>query len=499
MEKNIYFLIFICFSILYGCTDKQDGQQVQDNETILKYDGSNSIAHSFIKKIEENETNLNDILSNSKILLFDYAMRGFNSSNELFYAIPIQDTGLDSISEYLMMKLDAVNEPIENEGYKGLLVVNKDFVLSASLSQDINAVLVFLMWKDGGLDIDSELYNLILKLNFKKGNQINSRSFENYGSYTCDVNFEIDYSFMYGESVKGKKVSWYELRSAYDKAERWVLTHDDNYRERVGHINVSIDTNRFYFLISAPQFSGPEEVESMVNAIMWDVEYNLNVKYAGINLNILYMITTGHGPNSGSGSGSNPGTNPGDSYPPIIPWEPAKPGFPEDNQLDIHRRILRVGFRGSKAFQDSLFKGDSLADSREYRSLGKSYIHALVEPGQTKAQVQSAMGEFFREQMDLYFENGNVVHLGMALHPIIDSYCLGHDKKYWFDNQWHTDVIHCFEETFKLYGNEDAAISALEVLFQYVMVEGQRDVYALFNQWLYSSYYGPLNPYNIKY
>ena len=50
MEKNIYFLIFICFSILYGCTDKQDGQQVQDNETILKYDGSNSIAHSFIKK-----------------------------------------------------------------------------------------------------------------------------------------------------------------------------------------------------------------------------------------------------------------------------------------------------------------------------------------------------------------------------------------------------------------------------------------------------------------
>ena len=87
----------------------------------------------------------------------------------------------------------------------------------------------------------------------------------------------------------------------------------------------------------------------------------------------------------------------------------------------------------------------------------------------------------------------------MALHPIIDSYCLGHDKKYWFDNQWHTDVIHCFEETFKLYGNEDAAISALEVLFQYVMVEGQRDVYALFNQWLYSSYYGPLNPYNIKY
>ena len=155
MEKNIYFLIFICFSILYGCTDKQDGQQVQDNETILKYDGSNSIAHSFIKKIEENETNLNDILSNSKILLFDYAMRGFNSSNELFYAIPIQDTGLDSISEYLMMKLDAVNEPIENEGYKGLLVVNKDFVLSASLSQDINAVLVFLMWKDGGLDIDS--------------------------------------------------------------------------------------------------------------------------------------------------------------------------------------------------------------------------------------------------------------------------------------------------------------------------------------------------------
>lgn len=488
MKKVIYF--FVCFFITttWGCTNEKIMESNQELVKALGYEGSNSIGDAFIEDLQLSDgkrADLELLLGETRSLVLDYAEQGSNIKDGMFYAIPIRNLNSNLIEEYLLATLDMKNGVT---GLDKLMIVNEDVLRNSVVNKQYESY--FYIWNQSDLNIFPSVYSITEDAHaesFFKNNFL--RLSGRYNVYEFKAEYSWDYS-MLAPGVK-KRVSDGTARRNFG----YLVTLMQMECGFEPIYKCEADASSLYLLFYAPTYS-MDEIRTIMETLVVrfkDAVINESIMdFAGLGYESMDYQVNGYGDIPEPEPEPKPEPNPD-------PWEPVELCFPEDNQLDIHRRILRVGFSRTKAFQDSLFKGDSLADSREYRSLGKSYIHALVEPGQTKAQIQSAMGEFFREQMELYFESDNAVYLGMALHPIIDSYCLGHEKRYWFDNQWHTDVIHCFEETFKLYGNEDAAISALEGLFQSIMVEGQRDVYAMFNQWLYSSYYGPLNPYNIKY
>ncbi len=491
MKKNIFFLVFFLFSVFVGCIDEEVVDQYQKEETVLNYNGNNSIGKAFVNGLQISENrgaNLETLLGDSKQLILDYAFQGSNLKDGCFYAIPICNKDQNSIGEYLLATQDLKNRKTDVVGLDEFIVVDENSLANNMSHNQYESY--FLVWDKANLNIKPELNMLATNLN--QESFLESASLRATGRYNV-YEVIIDYSWDYSKLAipTKRKVSNGTVSSAFS----YVVYNMQDECAIEPIYQMRADSSSIYLLFYTPNYS-LGEIKAIMNGLMSDlrdrIENESMTVFIGLDYKYKNIKVYGHG------TIPKPDPDP-DPNPPVNPWEPVEPGFPEDNQLNIHRRILGISFGGSKAFQDSLFKGDSLVDAIKYRSLGKSYIHALVEPGQTDVQVRSLMGSFFREQMELYFESGNAVHLGMALHPIVDSYCLGHEKRYWSDNQWHTDVTHCFEGKFKRYGDEDSAISALGEFFRSIMEEGQQDASAMFNYWLSRSYYGPLHPNNIIY
>ena len=485
MRSKICFLICCCICMLWRCTNEQIEKLQQREDLNLVYNGNNILGKTFIEDLNnknDGKSELKRLLGDSRTLMLDFTLQGCNVNDGCFYAIPICDKTHHITEAYLLATLN--NEEKDIEGLDQLTIVDQESLQSSSKQNQYESY--FLMWNSIGLNIKPELYSIAKKLNEDHFVGI-SRTGQYYQTYDYNANYRWDYSKLIiptFERVTSGTVSL--IFREIIVAMQMMTGIDPVYTVRA-------DTTFLHVSFYAPMYSY-DEIKALTDTfkdqLREHVDHESMLTFMGITYKYFNSKLTGNI----ALPDPDPDPDPDPEYP-VYPWEPI---MPEDNQLEIHRCLLNVAFnRMPKVFRDSLFKGDSLADSRVNRSVGKSYIHALMELGQTEEQTLSDMRLFFIDQMELFFETGNAVNLAMALHPIIDSYCLGHEKRYWMNEEWYYDVIHRFEGKFIFYNDDSAVIKALEDIYQSVIVNGQRDLNTIFNAWLYSFSYGPLNSSNI--
>ena len=103
-------------------------------------------------------------------------------------------------------------------------------------------------------------------------------------------------------------------------------------------------------------------------------------------------------------------------HPDLVPTPPYI--VQETILTDILSKVLtKEQFEGVK-------NGSYAADSYPYQSESYEFIHGLYIGEETRSEGHAQMRQFFIHNAQAFVYHGSYYHLGMALHPIIDTYIL---------------------------------------------------------------------------
>lgn len=105
----------------------------------------------------------------------------------------------------------------------------------------------------------------------------------------------------------------------------------------------------------------------------------------------------------------------------------------------VHNTIIDVALKGKIDYVDlqKVKDGSKKADSYPYQKTEYCYMHFLREKNQSLVAAESLLRTFFIEKINLFYDIHNpnrYVDLGMALHPIMDSYAPAHYRMQFFDS-----------------------------------------------------------------
>lgn len=153
-----------------------------------------------------------------------------------------------------------------------------------------------------------------------------------------------------------------------------------------------------------------------------------------------------------------------------------------------HNRILnkmqqRLKLKYAEGQLDDIKQGSKEADSGDNQKPENSHIHAMREPGETIEQTINEMRNFFVKEIGKYQKDNNYVSLGMALHPIMDSYSPVHDFNTW-EGRWIDYVPHTIESTHLYPSRTEQAANAIETICE--GLQNKESPEALFDNWLTS-------------
>ena len=130
--------------------------------------------------------------------------------------------------------------------------------------------------------------------------------------------------------------------------------------------------------------------------------------------------------------------------------------------------------------------GSKNADTDPYQELKYSYMHAMLQPGQTYEQGIEAMRGYFRKYVREFLNSRDYVALGMALHCIQDAYSPAHEFQYWTGGVWAW-IPHLFENITTYPREFFQAVDGTRWIYESIIAGDSSDdrINSIFDTWLW--------------
>ena len=254
----------------------------------------------------------------------------------------------------------------------------------------------------------------------------------------------------------------------------WLLQYMQAYTG-----NIIVDIEKLFLVVESSVFVDKDSYIAAIDQYMTRCGNSFRV--AGSHIELNYVISVFGLGGSGSFHGGSQGSNPS---------SPSDANFWPEGHHQIIESVLstvenaEVLIPPLKLGSDQADKGVG-ADGVSYQAPKYAYMHAMLEEGSTLENMVSKMRSFFVHFVTSFNKTKDCFYLGMALHPIMDSYSPAHDRVVW-NGTIMEYLPHVFEYSFLCFGDIQKVAQAVYDVYNDIVNEGKKPAEA-FDNWLYGS------------